>query len=359
MRHVNPYIKLVFAFILVYFVAAVSLYLLEHDINPRCHDIFDAFWLTTVFFFSGFEEFGPVTPGGKIISLFLFVIGAGIMVVVTAKIASVFVRHELKEVKMPKQISRHIAICNWNERGDRIVKELHAEQAEPETDIVVITPLEVNETELRKSQAYERVFFIRSDPTLHDVLRSSEVPSAKSVILLADETSPDPDAKSALIALAISRLCEGGAKPHIVVEAMNHRKMQHLKDAGANEVVCATDYGLGVLAQCALQAKLSDVYHNLLTYSDETNEIYIVDGEKLPKSVIGKTFVQAARLLYNKRDRKNPAILIGVKRNNHTILNPMEEWNGREQDKFETFAEGDALIVLAYDPPDLCYLDGE
>ena len=46
---------------------------------------------------------------------------------------------------------------------------------------------------------------------------------------------------------------------------MNHRKSQHLKDAGVDEVVCAMDYGLGILAQCALHAKLSDAYNHLLT----------------------------------------------------------------------------------------------
>lgn len=358
-RRSNPYVKLSLSFVIIFLLAGIGLYILEHAVNERCNNFFDALWLTTVFFFSGFEEFGPVTTGGKIISLFVFIIGAGIMVVVTAKIASIFIRHELKEVKMPKEIQKHIAICNWNDRGDRIIKELHSPQAEPETEIIVITPKDVNETELRKSPAYKRVFFVKSDPTLHDVLRDSRVHLAKSVILLADEGSPDPDAKSALITLAVTKLSREDEKPYIVVEVMNHRKTQHLKDAGADEVVCATDYGLGILAQCALHQKLSVVYDNLLTYSDESNEIYIVEGENFPKALVGKTFVEAAQLLYSNRDPINPAILIGVRRNGRTILNPLETWSGHSEEKFEKFVEGDALIVLSYDPPDLSHLNSE
>lgn len=357
LRSINPFLKLGLVFIIIYLLAGTSLYYLEQEVNPRCQNVFDAFWITTVFFFSGFEDFGPITRGGKLISLLVFVLGAGIMVMVTAKIASIFVRHELKEVKMPKKIQRHLAICNWNERGDRIVKELHAPQAEPQTEIVVVTTKELNEKELRKSVSYKKVTFIKSDPTLHDVLRVCNVHLAKSVIILADDDSPDPDAKSALIALAISRLCGDNSKPHIVVEATNHRKVEHLKDAGAAEVVCSTDYGLGVLAQCALHAKLSIVYDNLLTYSDDTNEIYIVEGEKFPKSVIGKTFIEAMQLLSEARDEHNPAILIGVKRNEQSILNPLAIHNGSEDNAFEKFEEGDALIVLSYDQPDLSYID--
>ncbi|MCD5383424.1 NAD-binding protein [candidate division WOR-3 bacterium] len=147
-----------------------------------------------------------------------------------------------------------------------MVKELHKPQAEPKTEIVIVTDREINEAELRKNKAYERVFFIRSDPILHYVLKASRVNLAKSVVILANEESPDPDANSALIALAIIKLCNTGPRPHIVTEAINHRKIEHLRDAGVGEVICATDYGLGLLAQCALHAKLSTVYNNLLSY---------------------------------------------------------------------------------------------
>lgn len=355
MRRINPYPRLILAFIAVFLIAGFTLYLLERGVNERCHNYFDALWLTTVFFLSGFEDFGPVSTGGKIISLFMFILGAGIMVVITGIIASVFVQRRMREEKMPKDVERHIVICNWNDGGDRIIKELHAPQAEPETEIVVITPKEVNEGELRKSKAYEKVFFVRSDPTLHDVLKSSRVHLAKSVVLLADRESPDPDAKSALIALAITKLCDTGLRPHIVAEVINHRKVQHLKDAGVDEVVCATDYGLGILAQCTLHAKLSEAYHHLLTYSADTNEIYIVTPDKFPKEVfMGKTFCEAAEILNQNRDPQNPVILVGVRRKNgRVILNPKEAWEGPEGEKFERFEEGDALVVMAYDPPDL------
>jgi hypothetical protein len=175
------------------------------------------------------------------------------------------------------------------------------------------------------------------------------------VIILADESCPDPDAKSTLIALAISRSCDPSDKPHIVAEAVNHRKTIHLQDAGVDEVVCATDYGLGILAQCALYEKLSDAYNHLLTYSKETNELYIVSGSRFPPALFNKTFQEGCHILNESRDYHNPAILLGVRRENHVILNPMESWKG-DGEKFLTFREGDALIVMAYDSPDLSHI---
>lgn len=252
---------------------------------------------------------------------------------------------------MPKEMESHIIMCNWHDRGDRIIKELHSPLAAPETDIIVITEQKVNERELRMSPEYEKVFFINSDPTLHEVLKRARVHLASSVIILADEEFPDPDAKTALIALALAKLTKDMPKrPHVVAEVMNHHKVEHLLDAGIDEWVCSNDYGLGIIAQSALYGKLSEVYQQLLTYSKETNEIYIVDGNHYPRQFLGKRFREVAEILNSHIHAENPAILLGVKRENRVILNPKEE-------EFDGFKSGDHLIVIAFDPPDLNYLE--
>jgi len=252
---------------------------------------------------------------------------------------------------MPKELDSHIIMCNWHERADRIIKELHSPLAAPETNIIVITEQTVNEQELRLSPEYEKVFFVESDPTLHEVLKRARAHLASSVIILADDTFPDPDAKTALIALALHRLTkELSQHPHVIAEVMNHHKIQHLLDAGVDEWVCSHDYGLGILAQSALYGKLSEVYQQLLTYSSDTNEIYMVDEQHYPTQFLGKTFTEVADKLNHQKNVENPAILLGVKRGEHVILNPKPE-------EFDVFQSGDLLIVVAFDPPDLRYLE--
>lgn len=253
---------------------------------------------------------------------------------------------------MLTESERHIVICNWNAGGDRVVRELHSSDAEPDTEIVVATDKELNEEELRKNPAYGNVYFVRGDPTLHYVLQAARVAAAKSIIILADEESPGADARSALIALAITRLC-GTAKPHIVAQAFNHRLVQHLQDAGADEIVCAADYGLGLLAQCALHAKLSAVYDDLLSYAEGSNEIYIVEGARFPKCLIGKSFDEAAEILNRNRTWENPVILLGMRRGDKFLLNPRRDRRTAPGERFDRIEEGDALLVMAYQMPDL------
>jgi voltage-gated potassium channel len=332
---------------LFFLVAVVIIYHFEKQYTPSL-SAFDAFRIVLVFFLGEYGD-TPITKTGQFVSVITFVMGIVVVAAFIGKLAAVFV--ELKmEVKMPKSLERHIVMCNWHDSGDRIIKELHSTLAAPDTDIIVITEADLNEPELRQSPEYERVYFIKSDPTMHEVLKRARAHYAKSVIILADPTCSDPDAKTALISLAITKLeRELSEKPHIIAEVTNPHKVQHLVDAGVDEWVCSTDYSLGILAQAALYGKISDVYQQLLTYSNETNEIYLVSSDKYPQHFLGKGFQEVAELLNTQRNTHNPVILIGVKRNDQVILNP-------RKDEFSRFQQGDTLIVMSFDQPDLTHV---
>jgi voltage-gated potassium channel len=360
-KHQLAIIKIIFLYLAFYGLSSILLYLLEHGLNERCQTIFDAFWLNIVFLFSGFEDFGPKTSAGKILSLISFAVGLATITIITGKIASTFVLNILKEGKMNNKLSGHIAICNWNDGGDKIVKEIHSPIADPEVNIVILTGSEVPEEQLRHSPEYEKVFFVRCDPSLHSSLKASRIAEAKSVIILADPDSPDPDATTAMIALAVSKLCPAEKRPHIIAESINHRKMEHLADAGVDEIVCAGDFEYGIIAQCSLIGKygrLSEVYRQLLTYSEDTNEFYIIPPDNVPRTLIGKSFADACVDFSKKRNSENPAILIGVVRNGQIMLNPRQRDNRNAQAELDTIQENDGLIVIAFEEPDLSKLFG-
>lgn len=314
-------------------------------------DILDAFRIVFVLYLGEYENFGPKTIIGKVISIVSLLIGVAIVATFIGKVASLFI-HLKGVVKMPKNLGEHIVICNWNDRGDRIVREIHSPLAEPETEIVVIAKQDIEEEELRMSTEYEKVFFIRSDPTLHRVLKKARAHLAKSVIILASDECSDPDGTTALISLAITKLEKDlPRKPHIVAEVINHNKTQHLLDAGVDEWVCSSDYGLGIIAQCALYGKLSDVYQQLLTYSKDTNEIYMVDSTRYPEELMGHSFVELAKIINENRNPENPIILIGIKRGERVIMNP-------KIGEFDALQKDDSLIVMSFDQPVLRHFSG-
>ena len=338
----------VVAFLTAFFLLSVFIiYHFERQYDPSL-TLFDAFRIVLVFFLGEYGD-TPQTQIGKMFSVILFLLGIVVVAALIGKIASIFVEMKM-EVKMPQGMDSHIVVCNWHENGDRIIKELHSPLAAPDTDIIVISPEEVNEAEIRINPEYEKVFFIRSDPTRHDVLRRARAHYARSVIVLANPANSDPDAQTALISLAITKLEQNvERKPHIIAEVVDPHKVQHLVDAGVDEWVCSANYGLGILAQSALFGKISDVYQQLLTYSKATNEIYLVEEHRYPKSFFGKTFREVADILNNDRNPKNPTILLGIKREEHVLLNPRAE-------DFDRFKPGDSLIVMSFDQPDLTYL---
>ena len=153
------------------------------------------------------------------------------------------------------------------------------------------------------------------------------------------------------IALAINQVCKAEAEkskfkprfPHIVADVVNHRKTQHLKDTSVNEIVCPTDYGIGLLAQSAVNPGLVQVYDQLLRFTSDENELYMLDSGELPQELTpGKaTFKDIGSWLEEKsRPTENPVILLGFFRQGKPILNPQKE--------AATLAENDKLIVLSY-----------
>lgn len=346
-RHIH--IRLAAIFILLYVLGTVAMYLCERYNNHYFDTLGESFWSITIYVLSGYEDRPPVTLLGRIVSIFIFVLSVLFLGAVAGRFAAAFIQRE--EFKMPRDVENHIVICNWNDRGKRVVAELRHPEGRPDTDIVIIDDKLLNERELSRMPGFNKIFCIHKDPIRHGTLKTARVSVADTIIVLADNQSPDPDAKSAMIILALLSECKR-KRPHIIAEVVNIDNTLHLKDAGANETICTTEIGVGILAHCALNKQLSVVYKDLLTYSFEGNEIYIIPSGSYPQHFVGKTFGQCAQELYQDRDHNNPVILLGVRRGDEVIMNPRQSAARLGRDEF-VIEEDDALIAMAFMAPDL------
>jgi len=359
----NIQFRLGFVIVLLFMLGSIGSYYFEHNVNDQFDTIYKSFWATILYLLSGFEV-EPFTAGGRISAFLLLVGGMGILGSVVGNIASIFMKEGVE--KMPKNLKRHIAICNWSKRGEKIIEELHHPGAEPDTSILILTDTEVNEKELREnSDRYANVYFIKGKSTAYKTLKDARVHHAKSVIILSDTNDKEPDPKTILTCLAIRQLQKDLKEthaPHIIAELMDRTNRQITLDAGANEIVSAGFYRTGIMLQSARYHNLSDIFHELLIYEENTSSIFIIESEKLPEIIKGKSFQEAVDVFNQNRDEKNPVILIGVRRKCkdaktdeekvHVILNPRlnaDSHNG----KFEKFEEGDSLVVLAQSYPNL------
>lgn len=90
----------------------------ESGTNPNDKSLFDAFWwsmvtLTTI----GYGDIYPVTAGGRIVAMFLMMIGIGLLSVSTAGVAAYLVRFDQIEQLRTFRLKDHVVICGLGPMG--------------------------------------------------------------------------------------------------------------------------------------------------------------------------------------------------------------------------------------------------
>ncbi len=362
-RHIrrSMYLKSACIFATVYILATLVIHLAEQNRTPGFDSITRSFWSTAVYVLSGLENREPRTPIGRAGLAVLLFAGVGMLGSITGKFASMFILY--REKKMPKDLEDHIIICNWNNRAESLIRELHSSEAIPDVDIVVITdkkdgdiPRLIREDDT-KGSPFKHVCCCTGSPLNSEVVTSARPHAARAIVILANDGVADPDAQSALIALVVRSQVTAakpadGKQPHLIAECVDPRKRQLLKSAGIDEIICSSQYGLGVLAQCCLHRNISQVYDRILHFTEDSSELYVAGGDQLPRNTTGRTYHEICVAILQQHDPQKPVTPIGIQRKNgECLINPKGENN-----KF-TMEEGDALIVIAFTTPDLSGID--
>lgn len=270
-------------------------------------------------------------------------------------------------------MQNHVVICNWNDLGDQIIRELHAEVLGDARPVVIVTdnPEEVPRPEARAANdPYRNVYVIPGDPTSDRVLARANTAEADTAIVLADPREGNhADTKSVLTALAIEAI---EPSVHTIVELRSSRNQIHFEHTSVDEVVCVDELTEKLIAQSALTHGLSELYTQLLTATEDTNEVYVID---VPGSFVGRPYRELERALidYDAED----VILVGLQtiekladagevihdwrgkplRGPVLCINPADPSRvpagSRMKTRDHILRDRDRLFVIAYRPPKL------
>ena len=334
-------ISVIAVFVLLAGAMVTGIYVGESRIKPD-YTVVDAVE-DSIIVLTGEYPDKPESRIARVSILALLFFGVLIVGVLIAKMSSLFVTRSLllMEKRSMKNFKDHIVICNWNRKAEGVISQI-LDQTKSQNDIVVVNSAKIDmDKDLWDD---DNVSFIQDDPAHHNVLLSVNAHKAKSVLILADDESGNPDEKNALIALAVKHLEEEkDIGVHIVAEVRDPRLSRHLKEAGVDELISNIDLNTGILAQSALFANMSDVYQRLLSYSDDTNELYFIDSSRYPAEYIGKSFPELRRLIEQSPSNKpdEPLILLGVKQDNEIYLNP-------KKSRFPELKISGLLIIMTY-----------
>lgn len=303
-------------------------YLAERAVNPDLATLGDAIWwaivtVTTV----GYGDRTPITLGGRAVGVCLMIIGIGFLGLFTATIASIFIDRLLRRGRglTPVQAANHVLICGWSDKGQLIVRELRTETRQP---VVILADLPEQPAD------GDGITFVRGRPYLEDSLRKADIAHAAVAVVLADAAEGDPsDARSVLTVLAIESINQ---EVHTCVEVLDRQNVEHMRRAGADEVLPTNELIGCLLARASLHPGVIDVVSDLST-ADEGAEVYVLG---VPQNMIGETFDSAL----NRLRQTHQAILIGIRVNGKPTICP---------DGSHTLKAGEQFVLVAKDRPAL------
>jgi len=274
-----------------------------------------------------------------------------VVVIITAKITSVFVEFVRRGGVMAKKVnlSGHTIICGWNFQGERVIKELFSADVRQQRGVVVLDDSE------KRPFKDERVEFIKGDPSQDADLKRAGVMKADSVIVLTDLTqgANEADAKALMVVLAVESL---NPKVHTCAQIVNSANRMHLEHAHADEIICLDQVGGSLAVASALNHGVSRIVSELLNFN-LGSEFYRYD-RRISDGLVGKDFTEAAQMLakehiillaveteYSEELRKQLSkdVVYGLPEEDRImVVNPQSDYAIRQ---------GDALFVIAESEP--------
>ncbi len=293
----------------------------------------DALWwcvvtMTTV----GYGDVSPTTLGGRIVGIVVMLSGIGLLGLLTATIASLFIENKFMEKRGMKttDLRDHFIICGWNFRGETIIQEMRTDPKCEAIPIVIIA--DMDET----PDLHEHIFFVSGqiDPTTLDMAGADK---ATAAIILSDDAL-DTYARDAKTILATMTVKNHVPDLYTCVELMDAKNMAHLKLAKADEIIVVGEISTNLLVQAALDHGMTRVVSELVS-NRYGNELYKI---AMPTYLVGDSFFNAMCRLKEKEN----IICIGVedKSGSTLVANPESSY---------VLEKDDFLIVIASERPEL------
>ncbi|MDY0001029.1 MAG: hypothetical protein RBU30_07020 [Polyangia bacterium] len=273
----------------------------------------------------------------------------------------------------PEELSNHVILCNASSQVRRIVEELHSPTVGDRPDVVLVLQddaLWQEHPEWHPPQEGEFIrehFFVlrcAGGAASSANLRRAGLCAARAAVILADPRQEElADARSTLVALTIERI---RPEVHTVMELTSSTNRAHLENTDVNEIVCVGDLAEKLIAQSCINPGVKTIFANLLTTAHGTCRFFT---SPLPPSLWGRTYRNLVRRAILGR---TPYVICGFLLHNpappaeegscaeaqgaaelppHTlVLNPRGGW---EPGKDTALGEGDHLVLLAHELPDL------
>ena len=256
---------------------------------------------------------------------------------------------EIQESKIAENQGRskifktnHTIIIGWSQKIFKVVSELvEANKSESRANIVILADRDKSDMEFDilskiKDTYSTNIICKRGSPLNAAHLEIVNPRQAKSIILLGDDDSKQPDLNIIKVLMALTKDQSFlNNNCHIVAEIQNDKFLPIAHNIAVDKAVFIKVDSLisRIIAQTCLQHRLAKIYSEIIGF--QGSEIYLTEHKEL----IGKYF-KDIMFMYES------SIPLGILKNNKdsqledTLLNPFPD---------SLFEEGDKLVILAQD----------
>lgn len=237
-------------------------------------NLFDAvWWVMTTVTTVGYGDLYPVSVGGRVYAMFLYIIGIGLIGVVIGKVVDGFgaFRRRKEEGLLAFKGTNHIVIIGWSQKAKFAIEEIL--QTDNFREIVIIDQLK------KSPYLHEHVHYVQGDPAEEEVLMQSNLPDAAGVLLFADDTIKEPlltDGKTLLIVTTIERI-----SPHIhsTVEILNEEHIKNFRHVDVDEFILSNETISRLAVRSAITNGISKIFSQLMSHGIGDN-IYEIPARK-------------------------------------------------------------------------------
>ncbi|MBZ9713362.1 potassium channel family protein [Deinococcus multiflagellatus] len=265
--------------------------------------------LTTV----GYGAPGPLHESGKAFSIFLMLVGIGLMLYLLTLLAETLVRAatdpDLARRRKEKRImtlSNHTIVCGYGQVGEAVSVALRGARRE----VVVIDP-RPQHLDWAQTQGLHTIV---GDATDEDVLRRAGVEQAASLVTVINS-----DPSNLYVVLSAK-----GLNPaiRVIARASDEAAARKMRRAGADEVINPYQLSGNRIAAMMLAPRLSR-----LLSGDVSSEHFTIRELGVPPALVGRTVAELGR--------DTGALVVAVWRAGQPIRSRPEE----------VLREGDAVLV--------------
>ncbi|WP_018933616.1 potassium channel family protein [Gracilibacillus lacisalsi] len=295
--HIPNYMLFITSILLV-LLSSILIVFIERDSFPT---IFDGFWwvmttVTTV----GYGDLYPETVGGRLLALFLYVFGIGLIGVVIGKIIDslAIYRKKRQEGDIMYKGKGHYIIIGWSQKAKFAIKEMLA--THQDIDVIIIDQLE------KAPMLDSNIFYIKGNPSEKEPLEKANLKEAKSVLIFADDQITEgqlADGKTLLIA---STIAEMAPEVHTIVEVMEENHIKNFKYLQIDEFIISNETISSLFVRSAFRNGMTNIFGQLLrrTQGDDLYYVPVKSSWHTYKDAFDDLLKQGATLVAD-RDHLN------------------------------------------------------